>query len=193
MKLIGLTGGIGSGKTTVANFFKELGIAIYIADDEAKKLMQQNPIKEELIALFGAETYTDSGELNRKMIADKVFNNSHLLDKLNGIVHPRVEADFKNWVAQQTTPYIIYEAAILFETGKYKQFDYTILVTASKESRISRLKKRDRSNAEEIESRMNNQWSDEKKAELANYILKNEDLIETKKKVHRLHKILLKL
>lgn len=187
MKQIGITGGIGSGKTTVAKFFKEFGIPIYIADDEAKKLMHCSPIKEELLLLFGNQTYDADGNLNRKYIASQVFNDKHLLEQLNAIVHPRVAQDYKKWVENQHAPYLLYEAAILFETGKHKEFDYNILVTAPKKERISRLKKRDNATEEEIKSRMENQWSDEKKEKLADWTIENMDLEKTKHQVAQLH------
>lgn len=190
MKQIGITGGIGSGKTTVANFFKHFDIPVYIADDEAKKLMQTSPIKDDLLELFGQETYDSAGMLNRKYIASQVFNNKPLLEKLNAIVHPRVEQDYKEWVKKQQSSYVLYEAAILFETGKYKQFDYNILVTAPKRERITRLKQRDSSTEKEIKSRMQNQWSDDKKKELADWVIENVDINKTKEKTHQLHKII---
>lgn len=190
---IGITGGIGSGKTTVANFFKEYGIPVYIADDEAKKLMHRSPIKEELIKLFGDEAYDSSENLNRSFIASKVFKNKELLEKLNSIVHPRVEEDFQKWTAQQTSAYVLYEAAILFETGRYKEFDYNILVTAPMEVRIERVQKRDNSSKEEIKARMKNQWPDEQKIKLADWIIKNCELRKTKQEVGELHALILGL
>ncbi len=190
MKQIGITGGIGSGKTTVANFFKTYNIPVYIADDEAKKLMHQSPIKEELIELFGAKTYDSSGNLNRSFIAEQVFDNKERLEKLNAIVHPRVEKDYKEWVKNQDAPYTLYEAAILFETGRYKNVDAVILVSAPLEERIKRLKKRDNSTEEEIKSRMKNQWTDEEKRKFATWEIKNYDLNKTKHKVHKIHKLI---
>ncbi len=190
MKLIGLTGGIGSGKTTVANVFKSFGIPIYIADDEAKRLMLISPCKEEISALLGTESYNAEGNLNRKYIASKVFTSKKLLDQLNQIVHPRVAIDFQNWAQKQDAPYVIYEAAILFETGKYKDFNYTILVTAPLEDRIKRLKIRDNATEEDILNRINNQWTDERKSKLANWIIKNEDLVNTKTKICKLHEFI---
>jgi len=190
MKQIGITGGIGSGKTTVANFFKAYQIPVYIADDEAKKLMHQSPIKEELIELFGNKAYDSSGNLNRSFIAQQVFDDKNRLEKLNAIVHPRVEEEYKNWVKKQTSPYVLYEAAILFETGRYQSFDAVILVTAPLEERIKRLKKRDHSTEEEIKSRMKNQWSDEKKRKFATWEIINYDLNKTKHKVHKIHKLI---
>src|SRR5699024_4828459 len=129
MIIVGLTGGIGSGKTTVAKFFHALGVPVYIADEEAKKLMLSQPVKKEIIAIWGEESYFPSGKLNRKYLASRVFNDEEQLSKLNNIVHPRVEEHFQNWVKHQSAHFVIYEAAILFETGKYKEVDYSILVT----------------------------------------------------------------
>src|SRR5690625_5217214 len=190
MKQIGITGGIGSGKTTVANFFKAYQIPVYIADDEAKKLMHQSPIKEELIELFGNKAYDSSGNLNRSFIAQQVFDDKNRLEKLNAIVHPRVEEEYKNWVKKQTSPYVLYEAAILFETGRYQIFDSVILVTDPLEERNKRLKKRDHTTEEEIKSRMKNQWSDEKKRKFATWEIINYDLNKTKHKVHKIHKLI---
>lgn len=187
MITVGITGGIGSGKTTVAKFFEAYQIPTYLADDEAKKLMLQNPIKADLLDLFGPKTYFPDGSLNRKFLADQVFDNKPLLDKLNAIVHPRVADHYKEWVAQQKSPYILYEAAILFETGRYKDFDYIILVTAPKEERIKRLKLRDKSSEKEIRARMDNQWQDEKKEKMADFIIRNEDFSITKEKVSQIH------
>lgn len=188
---IGITGGIGSGKTTVAKFFNQFGIPIYIADDEAKKLMHKSPIKEEVLELFGAESYTSTGTLNRSFISNQVFDNKELLDQLNAIVHPRVQQHYKNWVNAQKAPYILYEAAILFETGRYKDFDYNILVTAPEKERINRIKKRDKTTEQQIKARMKNQWPDSQKIELANWVIQNKNLTKTEEEVQKLHRIIL--
>ena len=192
MKVIGLTGGIGSGKTTVANMFRELGVPVYIADDEAKRLMNSNEkVREQIIDLFGREAYTTSG-LNRNYIASKVFTDTQLLDRLNAIVHPAVGLDFQKWKKQQVTPYIIYEAAILFEKGGYKNCDYNLLVTAPVDLRIDRIKLRDNTNFEEIQARMNNQWTDKKKEKLADFIIQNVDISKTRQDVRQIHETFLK-
>lgn len=193
MMIIGITGGIGSGKTTVANFFKDLGIPIYIADVEAKQLMNTSPlVREELTALFGEEAFKNN-ELNRKWIASKVFNDKDLLEKLNQIVHPQVEKHFKTWTNHQEAPYIIYEAAILFENNAQDKCDYTILVTAPKNIKLKRLQKRDDSSLQEIEDRMDKQWKDSRKIELADFVIMNIDLADTKAQVYQLHNKLLSL
>lgn len=194
IKVVGLTGGIGSGKTTVANLFKAEGIPVYIADTEAKKLLEESAvIREEVIELLGAETYKENGKPDRTFIASKVFDNDELLRKLNAIIHPRVRLHFQEWKKKQTTAYVIYEAAIIFETGRQDNFDYTILVKAPKKERIKRLKKRDNSTVKEIEARMDNQWSDKEKEKLANFTVENIDLAVVKTKILQLHKILLNL
>lgn len=191
MKIVGLTGGIGSGKTTVAKFFEALGVPIYIADDEARKIMETSiPVRDEIKSLLGEETYR-AGKPNRALIASKVFKNGKLLQALNKIVHPRVREHFEAWAQRQDAPYVIYEAAVLFENGGEKNCDHTILVTAPKETRIERLLKRDRSTQKEIEARMAAQWSDERKSSLADFQIENLFLAQTKKSVIALHQKLL--
>lgn len=190
MKIIGLTGGIGSGKTTVAQLFSELGVPIYIADTEAKKLMDSSKvIRRKLVALLGEDAYSGT-KLNRKFVADKIFNDKFLLDAVNAVVHPKVAAHFKKWVSKQKATYVIKEAAILFENGSYKDCDMVILVTAPKQMRINRVMARDNTSKAEIEQRMNNQWSDEKKLKLADIIIENIDLKTTKNKVEAIHNLL---
>ncbi|QED36392.1 dephospho-CoA kinase [Antarcticibacterium arcticum] len=192
MKVVGLTGGIGSGKTTVAGFFKELDVPVYIADEAGKNLMvTSQEVKGSIIDLLGAKAYT-GGLPDRKYIASKVFSSPEKLEALNRIIHPAVALDFEQWVTTQTFPYIIYEAAILFESGGYKKCDAVILVTAPLEKRIERLRERDQSSLEEIEARMHHQWSDEQKRKLANFEIINSDLSFTKEQVQILHEILLK-
>ncbi|SDS84563.1 dephospho-CoA kinase [Gillisia sp. Hel1_33_143] len=191
MKIVGLTGGIGSGKTTVANFFKDLGVPVYIADDAGKRLMATSEdVKKAVIHLFGKDAYIE-GSLNRKLIAAEVFNDAEKLEQLNQIVHPAVAKDFSEWLSLQKFPYVIYEAAILFEAGGYKKCDLVLLVTAPKKSRLERVQKRDQSSLSEIEARMQHQWSDEQKQELANYEILNIDLDNTESQVKNLHEIFL--
>lgn len=191
MMVVGLTGGIGSGKTTVANFFRELGIPVYIADEAGKRLMlSSEEIKKAVRELFGEQAYPGD-EPDRKYIASQVFNDSEKLEALNNIIHPAVAADFQRWLSRQDAPYIIYEAAILFESGGNEKCDRTILVTAPHDEKIKRLQFRDNSEIEEIEARMANQWSDEKKLKLADFQIKNTDLALTKSQVEELHEILL--
>ena len=191
MKVLGLTGGIGSGKTTVAKFFQELGVPVYIADDEAKKLMHENQVlKEKISSLFGREAYKD-GVLDRKFIASQVFQDKEKLEQLNAVVHPAVAEDFEHWKRQQSFSYVVYEAAILFERGGHSRNDFNLLVTAPHEVKVQRLLARDNSTLEEILARMNNQWSDEKKAALADFVIENIDLSSTRDAVVELHQTLL--
>lgn len=190
MKTIGLTGGIGSGKTTVARMFAEYGIPVYIADEEAKNLMHTSSIiRNELQALIGEKVYKN-GELDRAYMAERIFNDKVLLEKVNQIVHPRVEEHFQEWKKNHPAPYCIKEAAILFENDGYKRCDKTILVIADKEERIRRVMNRDQVNREKVLERMQNQWSDAKKIPLADYIIKNNALNQTKEEVKNLHSML---
>ena len=191
--LVGLTGGIGSGKTTVANFFKELGIPVYIADTEAKALMNRSKvIKRKLIALFGENAYQD-GKLNREYLSQQIFNNKDLLQKMNAIVHPKVASHFKRWVKKQDAPYVISEAAILFENGSYKKYDYIITVTAPEHVRLKRVMSRDNSSEKKVKSVMDNQWKDAEKIKLSDFVIQNINLEEAKAQVQQIHKKLLQL
>ncbi|MDO7172832.1 dephospho-CoA kinase [Mariniflexile sp. AS56] len=187
MKIVGLTGGIGSGKTTVAKQFAALGIPVYIADEEAKKLMNTSKvIKRKLIELFGNEAYVNN-QLNKPFIANIIFNDTSYLQKMNAIVHPRVATHFKKWQSKQNAPYVIKEVAILFENGGYKQCDYVITVTAPKALRIERLLKRDNTTTDKVEAIMKNQWSDAEKVKLSNYVISNTTLENTTNQVSEIH------
>ncbi len=191
MIIVGLTGGIGSGKTTVAKQFAKLGVPIYIADDEAKSLMNRSKvIKRKLIKLFGDKAYLN-GELNRPFIANIIFNNKIYLEKMNAIVHPKVARHFEKWVLKQDATYVIKEVAILFENNGYKSCDYVITVVAPIKTRIKRLLKRDNTSKEKIEAIMNNQWTDEEKIKLSHFAIENIELNNTKKQVGKIHKELL--
>lgn len=191
MIIVGLTGGIGSGKTTVAHYFSELGIPIYLADTEAKKLMTADErLKADIVALLGSAAYQD-GVLNRGFIAGKVFKSKQLLDSLNKIVHPAVANHFKLWVQNQNAPYVIKEAAILFENGGYLNCDFTILVTAPRGERIKRVMKRDHTSENEVISRMNAQWTDARKTALADVKIENIDFKESKRAAARIHRHLM--
>ena len=187
MKIVGLTGGIGSGKTTVAELFEELGVPVYNSDLNAKKLMQKSKgIRAAVVDLLGKESYVNK-KLNKKHIADRVFENKELLQKLNAIVHPAVRQDFIKWAKKKRTPYVIQEAAILFENNSYKTFDKIILVKAPKEVRLQRILARETISKQEILARMENQWDDSKKIPLADYIIENTDLEKTKLQVEKIH------
>jgi len=192
MITIGLTGGIGSGKTTVAKLFKELGIPIYIADDEAKQLMVRSKvIKRKLTQLFGEQAYIND-VLNKPYLANSIFNDSTLLERMNAIVHPRVGRHFLKWKGKQKAPYVIKEAAVLFENGTYKKCDFLITITAPKDIRIARVLERDNTTKEKVVSIMKNQWKDEDKIKLSHFVIENTDLELTKKQVLIIHEKLLK-
>jgi len=192
MMVIGLTGGIGSGKTTVSGLFEDLGVPVYNSDEEAKRLMQSSEkLKRAIIELLGKKSYKKD-TLNRSYIAQLVFNDKELLAALNALVHPAVKKDFKKWLRKKNVPYVIQEAAILFENGSYKEYDKLILVKAPKRIRLKRLKARDGSSEEDILARMKNQWSDTKKAKLSDFVIENIDLDKTKSRVRRIHRQLIK-
>ena len=160
---IGITGGIGSGKSTVAKVFEMLGIPVYYADDTAKKLMNEDVfLKKQLIDAFGKEIY-QNGVLNRSSLSELVFNNPEKLSQLNGIVHPATIADAEYWMQQQHSVYAIKEAAILFESGANKYLDKVIGVFAPVNIRISRVMQRDNSAEEAVMARMNMQMDEDKK------------------------------
>jgi dephospho-CoA kinase len=191
MKVVGLTGGIGSGKTTVSNMFKELGVPVYIADLEAKKLMATSKvIKHKLIDLFGPKAYEDK-ELNKTFIAVKIFNDKAYLEKMNAIIHPKVAIHFKNWLKKQTTKYVIKEAAIIFEHNMQSQYDYIITVIASEEERIKRILKRDNTSKEKILSIMKHQISDQEKVKMSDFVILNDQLDLTKDQVLKIHNTIL--
>lgn len=192
MRVIGLTGGIGSGKTTVAKMFSELQVPVYIADKAAKRLMNSSEkVKNAIIALLGEEAYED-GQLNTRFIASVVFNVEEKLQDLNAIVHPAVARDFEEWLQDQSGAYVLYESAILIENQRHSSCDKIILVTAPYDLRIKRLKERDQSTTEEIEARMKHQWSDDKKRNFADYEIINTDLASTREQVKIIHDIMLK-
>ncbi|SNR44176.1 dephospho-CoA kinase [Maribacter sedimenticola] len=191
MIVIGLTGGIGSGKTTVGRMFQDLGVPVYNSDVRAKELMNSSKkIQKELIALFGEKAFKDK-KLNRAFIAEKVFKDKNLLEQLNAIVHPKVRKDFLKWSKEQTFAYVIQETALLFENNAQKLYDEVILVTAPKELRIERVLQRDQNTRKEILSRMDNQLEDKVKVKLADYIIENIDLDQTRQNVLDLHKRIL--
>ncbi|MFI1745890.1 dephospho-CoA kinase [Thalassobellus sediminis] len=192
MIIVGLTGGIGSGKTTVAKEFEQLGIPVYIADEQAKKLMGRSKIiKRKLMQLFGVDAYINDA-LNKLFIANIIFNDKTYLQKMNAIIHPRVAKHFQKWVAKQEAPYVIKEVAILFENEGYKQCDFVITVTAPIDLRIKRLLKRDNTTEAKIEAIMNNQLTDEEKIKRSHFVIENISLDSTKEQVIKVHNKILK-
>ena len=177
MLKIGITGGIGSGKTTVCRIFELLGIPVFYADNVAKTIMQtDSQLKNEILNAFGTESYSIDGQLNRPYISSIVFKDQSQLNKLNALVHPAVFRAFDRWISeQQEVPYILKEAALLYESESYKMCDLSILVISPESTRISRIKARDHISEEEIMLRMKRQFSDEQKMKLANHILINDE------------------
>ena len=190
----GITGGIGSGKTTVCKIFEILGIPVYYADDRAKYLMvNDKDLVKNIVSVFGEKSYLKNGELNRKYIADIAFKNKRKLEELNKAVHPAVKRDFENWVNEQEAPYIIKEAALLFETGSYKDLDFNILVTAPLDIRIKRVMMRDNIDKESVLARVNNQMPEEDKMKLADFVIYNDERHSLIQQVLDLNKKLRKL
>ena len=191
MLKIGITGGIGSGKSTVCRVFSVMGIPVFEADKVARNLMDTDEeIHEKLVRLFGAAVYLPDQTVNRKYLAGIVFKDPSLLAKLNEIVHPVVRKTFFDWCERQKSPYIIHEAAILFESGFYKMMDKTITVVTNEDERIHRVMKRDGITMELVKERIKNQWSDEERMKLADFVIGNNDdqliipqIIEIDKKI----------
>ncbi len=173
---VGITGGIGSGKSTVCKVFSALGIPVFEADIVAKELMDTNPVLQvQLKKLFGSSVYLPSYTIDRKYLAGIVFNNPSLLEQLNQIVHPAVRNSFAEWYNKQNSPYIIHEAAILFESGFYKMMDKTIAIVANEEERIKRVMLRDKATNELVQQRIRNQWNDRQRMELADFVISNNE------------------
>jgi dephospho-CoA kinase len=189
MKKIGVTGGIGSGKSLVCEIFALQGIPVYQADIAAKTLMHKNEdLKNELTKEFG-NIYNETGELQRSELAKKVFGNLSLLQKLNSIVHPYVIRHSEEWESKQSAPYVLREAAILFESGTNTGLDYVITVTAPVDVRIKRILARDNRSEEEIRAIISNQMSDEEKAERSDFVIVNDDVTAVFPQVWKLHNI----
>ncbi|MDR1860122.1 MAG: dephospho-CoA kinase [Bacteroidales bacterium] len=170
----GITGGIGSGKSLICKFFETLGIPVFYADREARRVAE-TVARPRLIALFGNEAFLPDRRLNSRKIADAVFQAPELLAMLNKILHPEVKRQFLQWADEQEAPYVLHEAAILFESGFNEVMDCNILVTAPEELRISRVMQRDGISREEVLRRIENQWPDEQKSELADFVIRNDE------------------
>ena len=189
-KIIGLTGGIGSGKTTVANHFIGAGIPVYIADDEARKIMQSPEILREIEKIFGSVIFKNE-VLNRQKLAEIVFSNSDKLKQLNAIIHPAVKKHFGNWILNyKNSPFVIYETAILFEGGSYKDCDKIITVTAPLETRIERVIQRDKTTRENVLKRIKMQWTDDQRLGKSDFVIENINPEITKSEVGKILKIL---
>lgn len=189
-KIIGLTGGIGSGKTTIANYLKSLGIPVYIADDEAKKVMQLPEIVTQIKLEFGENVFVND-LINTSKLAKLVFNNPEKLKQLNKIVHPAVKEHFDNWVLQHKDfPFVIKEAAILFESGSYQYCDKIITVIAPIETRIKRVINRDKTSREKVLDRINSQWTDEQKTSKSDFVITNISFDDAKNQVDKIINLL---
>lgn len=176
MLRIGLTGGIGSGKSTIAGIFEVLGIPVYYADDAAKKLMNENDeLKNLIVNAFGAKAYAD-GILDRTYLANKVFTEEEKIKKLNAIVHPATIKDAEAWFQKQTVPYVIKEAALIFESGSNTMLDYIIGVQSLQSLRIKRAANRDHVSTEKVQARMNKQMDEDAKMRLCDYVIVNDEV-----------------
>ena len=187
IKVLGLTGGIGSGKTTVSKMFEDLGVPVYNADHAAKILMQSShDMKRKIIQLLGEDTYKQN-QLNKPFISEKIFNNKVLLSQMNALVHPEVARDFNSWLTLQTSVYVIKEVAILFETAAEDQFDYILTVTAPEAIRIQRIIERDQISLTKIKAVISNQLQDSEKTVKSDFVIHNTDFNDTKNQVYEIH------
>lgn len=192
MLKVGITGGIGSGKTTVCQVFETLGIPVFYADAAAKYLMNNDPLLiKKITELFGESAYIDQ-QLDRSYISSKAFTNPELLKQLNAVVHPATINYGDKWMKERTTPYVLKEAAIFFESGTYKQMDLIIGVYANKETRLQRVMQRSDMTKEEVEERMAQQMNEEEKMKRCDYVINNNDHDTIIPQVLQLHEELLK-
>lgn len=188
---IGLTGNIGTGKSTVAKIFESLGIPIYHADLQAKKMLEKPTVKKALQNKFGEDIFSQES-VDKKKLAEVVFKNADKLNILNSIIHPLVKKDLAEFfVEMKHHPYVIQEAAILFESGFYKEFDKTIMVTSSEEIANKRVMERDGVSLQDVEQRRSNQWSQAEKIEMADFIIENNEKDLLIPQVLKIHKILI--
>lgn len=186
---VGVTGGIGSGKSVVCRIFSILGIPVFEADTEARRIIDHDPeIRKALSQLLGREVFPEPGVTDRKKMAHAIFNNQEILNEVNAIVHPAVRQRFKEWWLSQETPYVVQEAAILFESGASGLMDLNILITAPDEVKAARIVKRDGFSIQQVRERMDNQWPDARKLPLADFVIHNDGhqfLIEQVMDIHQ--------
>tara|TARA_B100000900_G_scaffold124550_1_gene105124 strand:+ start:1718 stop:2314 length:597 start_codon:yes stop_codon:yes gene_type:complete len=186
-KVLGLTGGIGSGKTTVAKMFEALEVPVYNADKAAKTLMQSSKdLKQKIKQLLGEDAYKQN-QLNKGFISEKIFNNKVLLKQINALVHPEVALDFNSWLSIQTSVYVVKEVAIIFEIAAENQFDYILTVTAPESMRVQRIIERDQASLAKIKALMSNQLQDLEKTAKSDFVIINVDLDDTQKQVYDIH------
>lgn len=189
--IVGLTGGIGSGKTTVARIFAQLGVPIFVADEVSKSILDSNKaLQAELLQLMGPELLQDS-KVNRPYMASRIFKDKALLQKVNALIHPAVASAFEAWHQAQSFPYVLREAAILFESGSAKDCAKVIVVSAPEELRLQRVMLRSGETAEQVRQRMSKQWPQEKKEALADYIIQNDHQHMLIPQVLRIHEDLI--
>jgi dephospho-CoA kinase len=189
-EIIGITGGIGSGKTTIARYMESLGVPLYIADEEARKIMESQLIKEQLREKFG-DLIFEGSFLRRDQLAAIVFTNPEKLKELNAIIHPAVKTHFEQWLKKhKNDAFVLYEAAILFESGGYKKCNHIVTIVAPVDLRIKRVISRDKTNQEAVEERINAQWTDEQRVLKSDFIIENVDLDKAKNKAAEILKIL---
>ena len=175
-KIIGLTGGIGSGKSTVAKFIEEMGFPVYYSDVRAKEIVNDDELlKKGIIELLGEKAYDENGFYDRKYVAEIVFNDEELLQKLNGMIHPAVKYDFEKWVGNQTTEFVFKETALLFELKLNESCFKSVLVTADDNLRLKRVMDRDRKTYREVENVMNKQMPEKDKIKIADFVIFNND------------------
>ncbi|AFR35063.1 dephospho-CoA kinase [Riemerella anatipestifer] len=178
-KIIGLTGGIGSGKSTAAHFIEKMGYPVYYSDARAKAIVNDNlTLKNAIINLLGKEAYTTDGIYNRKWVAEQIFDNKDLLEKLNQIIHPVVKQDFETWVNQQNIEFVFKETALLFELGLYQSCYQSVLVTSEDNLRIKRVMDRDQKTYREVENIIKQQMPEKDKIKLADFIIYNNGTLE---------------
>lgn len=190
--IIGLTGGIGSGKSTVAKIFQEVGIPIYDADTHSKNIIDTyQSLQDSLKQLLGKDIVVD-GKIDRPKMANLIFNDTELLEQTNALIHPAVALDFSNWVKEQDSKYIIKEAAILFESGSFKNCDKIITVTAPEKMRIERVMLRNKISEKEVIDRIKKQWPEKDKADLSDFVIRNDNSESVIKQVLKIHEELSK-
>jgi len=185
-KIIGLTGGIGSGKTSIAKYFEQKGIPVYIADDRAKMVSSKPEVVKKIITAFGNEILDNNKYISKEKLSNIVFTDKKKLQLLNSIIHPEVKKDFIEWVKMQNKPFVIKEAAILFESGSYKDCDLIITITAPIEERIKRVMLRDNISREKVLDRISNQWSDEERIKKSDFIIENTSLTAAYEQVNKI-------
>ena len=187
MKVVGLTGGIGSGKSTVAKLFLRLGISVYSSDEVAKELMNNSDsLQSKIVQLLGKDAIK-GGQINRSFIAEKVFENKKMLERLNAIVHPAVNNHFSKWLKNQNSKYVIKESALIFENNMQNQFDFIIVVLSDTNDRINRIIKRDRRSLDQIKAIIEKQTSDDVRSNLADFIIHNQTIEGLKTQVENIH------